>query len=91
LKLQIGRIESSTHSDIQFLTAWRSRYSFTSRCVFLLFFCHFFFLKLTCFRNVQKFAEILQIYIATMYRIHFFEYFFRLGGGGDFRAKILFR
>jgi len=70
--------------------AWRGRYSFTSR-YFFCFFVFFFFLSPTfCFRNVQKFAEILQTYIPTMYRLHFFEFPFRLGGRGDFSAKILF-
>jgi len=59
--------------NFSFLTAWRGRYSFTAQC-----FLFSFFFQLFCFRNAQKFAEILQIYIPTMYRLHFFELFFGL-------------
>jgi len=36
----------------------------------------YFFLRKNGLRNVQKFPEILQILFPTMYRLHFFDFFF---------------
>jgi len=75
-----------TPRDMPFLTAWRGRYSFTSR-VFLkkIFFYNFLFLKCTKIsRNTSN------LYFSNLLS-PLFEFCFRFGGKKYFRPIILFR